>query len=67
MVEGKEHTEKVDLWALGILTYEFLVGAPPFEDMAGHEGSFSFSFVATLRMVADKAGVDSDVQEDSKS
>ncbi|KAJ7171714.1 kinase-like protein [Mycena crocata] len=32
MVEGKEHNEKVDLWALGVLTYEFMIGAPPFED-----------------------------------
>ncbi|KAI5989127.1 kinase-like domain-containing protein [Pisolithus albus] len=32
MVEGKEHNEKVDYWALGVLTYEFLVGCPPFED-----------------------------------
>ncbi|KAJ7139439.1 kinase-like domain-containing protein [Mycena epipterygia] len=32
MVEGKEHNEKVDYWALGALIYEFMVGAPPFED-----------------------------------
>lgn len=31
MIEGKMHDEKVDLWSLGILTYEFLVGKPPFE------------------------------------
>jgi aurora kinase len=31
MIEGKEHNAKVDLWALGVLTYEFLVGSPPFE------------------------------------
>ncbi|KAG6899974.1 Serine/threonine-protein kinase ark1 [Termitomyces sp. T159_Od127] len=31
MVEGKEHDERVDHWALGVLTYEFLVGAAPFE------------------------------------
>ncbi|KAF9265291.1 kinase-like protein [Marasmius fiardii PR-910] len=37
MVEGKEHGEKVDLWALGVLTYEFLVGNPPFE-VRGHGG-----------------------------
>ena len=38
MIEGKEHNEKVDLWALGVLTYEFLVGVPPFEDLAGYNG-----------------------------
>lgn len=38
MVEGKEHSEKVDLWALGVLTYEFLIGVPPFEDLNGYNG-----------------------------
>lgn len=31
MVEGKDHTERVDHWALGVLTFEFLNGFPPFE------------------------------------
>eukprot|EP00122_Pirum_gemmata_P020901 Pgem_evm1s19506 len=31
MVEGKKHDELVDVWCLGILCYEFLVGQPPFE------------------------------------
>lgn len=26
------YTEKIDLWSLGVLTYEFLVGEAPFED-----------------------------------
>lgn len=42
MVEGKDHNEKVDLWALGVLTYEFIVGNPPFEDLSGHNGGSSF-------------------------
>ncbi|GAA6002496.1 aurora family serine/threonine-protein kinase [Rhodotorula paludigena] len=40
MVDHKEHTDKVDLWALGVLTYEFLVGAPPFEDLSGHSATY---------------------------
>ncbi|XP_074714144.1 aurora kinase C-like isoform X2 [Strix uralensis] len=31
MVEGRPHDEKVDLWCLGVLCYELLVGSPPFE------------------------------------
>jgi len=32
MLEGQAHSEKVDLWSLGVLTYEFLCGCAPFED-----------------------------------
>ncbi|XP_017774710.1 PREDICTED: aurora kinase A isoform X2 [Nicrophorus vespilloides] len=31
MVKGHTHNEKVDLWSVGVLCYEFLVGNPPFE------------------------------------
>ncbi|ORE02813.1 kinase-like protein [Rhizopus microsporus var. microsporus] len=31
MVEGRDHDESVDLWSLGVLLYEMLVGRPPFE------------------------------------
>jgi aurora kinase len=44
MVEGREHTDKVDLWALGVLTYEFLVGVPPFEDLSGHSGGSRLAY-----------------------
>lgn len=31
MVQHKVYNKSVDLWCLGVLTYEFLVGQPPFE------------------------------------
>lgn len=31
MIEERPHNQRVDLWCLGILTYEFVVGNPPFE------------------------------------
>ncbi|WVF69130.1 hypothetical protein IAT40_003904 [Kwoniella sp. CBS 6097] len=40
MIEGKEHTAQVDLWALGVLCYEFVAGGPPFEDMSGHAATY---------------------------
>lgn len=39
MVEGREHNQQVDLWSLGVLCYEFLVGVPPFEE-AGHQHTY---------------------------
>ncbi|XP_062328259.1 aurora kinase A [Osmerus eperlanus] len=37
MIEGRTHDEKVDLWSLGVLCYEFLVGRPPFETKSHEE------------------------------
>ncbi|MGH0180538.1 UNVERIFIED_CONTAM: hypothetical protein FKN15_004535 [Acipenser sinensis] len=37
MIEGRMHDEKVDLWSLGVLCYEFLVGTPPFETKSHEE------------------------------
>uniref|UniRef100_A0A8B9IZG7 non-specific serine/threonine protein kinase n=2 Tax=Amazona TaxID=12929 RepID=A0A8B9IZG7_9PSIT len=37
MIEGRTHDEKVDIWSLGVLCYEFLVGKPPFESATYQE------------------------------
>lgn len=39
MVEGREHDATADIWSLGVLTYEFLVGNPPFEAQ-GHRATY---------------------------
>ena len=39
MVEGREHDETADVWSLGVLCYEFLVGSPPFE-AEGHRATY---------------------------
>jgi Protein kinase domain len=39
MIENKEHDHSVDIWALGVLTYEFLCGSPPFE-AEGHSETY---------------------------
>nr|CAD7199826.1 unnamed protein product [Timema douglasi] len=31
MIEGRQYNNYVDIWCLGVLCYEFLVGKPPFE------------------------------------
>lgn len=31
MVAGQQHDSTADIWSVGVLCYEFLVGKPPFE------------------------------------
>lgn len=40
MVEGRAHTEKVDLWSLGVLLYEMICGKPPFEEGDSYEATY---------------------------
>ena len=49
MIEGRTHDEKVDLWSLGVLCYEFLVGRPPFETKSHEETYRKISRVTTTQ------------------
>jgi aurora kinase len=59
MVEGREHDEMVDVWSLGVLLYEFLVGHPPFE-AEGHNATYRRISRVDLRF---PPGVPSDAQD----
>ncbi len=48
MVEGKEHNEKVDYWALGVLTFEFVSGFPPFEDRGSVNSAFIYAIFGII-------------------
>ena len=37
MIQGDKYDESVDIWAVGVLTYELLVGKLPFRIRAGNE------------------------------
>ena len=37
MVDRRDHDEKVDIWCLGVLCYEFCTGRPPFETRSHKE------------------------------
>ena len=52
MVEGRDHDEKVDNWALGVLLYEFLFGGPPFE-AEGHTATYRRISRVDLRFPAE--------------
>ncbi|EGN98148.1 hypothetical protein SERLA73DRAFT_109514 [Serpula lacrymans var. lacrymans S7.3] len=52
MVEGREHNERVDHWALGVLTYEFMVGNPPFEDRSSVNATYRRIAKVDLRIPA---------------
>ncbi|KAJ3357100.1 spindle assembly checkpoint kinase [Entophlyctis luteolus] len=52
MVEGREHTDAVDLWSLGVLCYEFLVGVPPFEDRSSYKATYRKIMKVDLKIPA---------------
>lgn len=37
MVEARTHDERADIWAVGVLLYEMIVGKPPFESAGASE------------------------------
>ncbi|XP_064910934.1 aurora kinase C-like isoform X1 [Columba livia] len=57
MVEGREHDEKVDLWCLGVLCYELLVGHPPFESPSHNETYHRITKTCTSRPPCPRAPV----------
>ncbi|KAI8145046.1 kinase-like protein [Fennellomyces sp. T-0311] len=50
IVQGRSHTEKVDLWSLGILLYEMLCGKPPFEEEDSYETTYKRIISVDLRI-----------------
>ncbi|KAE9415595.1 hypothetical protein Angca_007000, partial [Angiostrongylus cantonensis] len=46
MVAGEQHREHVDIWSLGVLCYEFLVGTPPFEH---NDSSGTYQAISNVR------------------
>ncbi len=62
MVEGREHDEQVDVWSLGVLLYEFLVGTPPFE-ADGHSATYRRISRVDLIFPQGPHGVSEDAQD----
>ena len=54
MVEGRDHDAAVDVWSLGVLCYEFLLGSPPFE-AEGHSETYKRILKVDLQWPAQPA------------
>lgn len=37
LLRGEPYDKSVDFWALGVIVYEMMIGAPPFEGDTPHE------------------------------
>ena len=64
MVQGKEHTQAVDIWSIGVLLYEFLVGVPPFE-AEGHQATYRRIQKVDIQWPTDALG-DDIIADDAK-
>ncbi|EAR83438.2 Serine/Threonine kinase domain protein (macronuclear) [Tetrahymena thermophila SB210] len=40
VVSGKDYDFKVDIWSIGVLTYELITGKPPFENRQNHNEAY---------------------------
>lgn len=40
VVSGKDYDFKVDIWSVGVLTYELITGKPPFENRSNHNEAY---------------------------
>lgn len=65
--EDTVHDHKVDLWSLGVLMYEFLVGHAPFAIAPTVEETKDRIRSTTFSLTQDKSGVALQLSDDAKS
>jgi serine/threonine protein kinase len=66
MVEGRDHDQAVDLWSLGVLLYEFLTGAPPFEARGENAAGEDEQKQTYKRILSCKVDFPEDMDEDAQ-